>query len=147
MLARAFGAGRNDLETLYGDGSGNLAESPPLPAGNYAPLVTDVNGDGRQDIVALNLDVASIVVMLNRGGRVFEASSELASLLAPGSLVAADLNADGRPDLIENAPRKGVGVLMNRGDGSYFAPVLYDRRDVSPVVADFTGDGVPDIAV
>lgn len=111
--------------------------------------VADVNGDGRPDIIGIKDYGAwfSSVVLLNRGARSFERGSEAGQMPTPEGLAVSDLNADGRPELIVSF-NTGVGVLMNRGDGSFLPPAMYGQFGPrAPVVADFTGDSVPDVAV
>src|SRR5262249_23351808 len=66
----------------------------------------------------------------------------------------ADLNNDGKPDVILVANVLGGGggilnVMLNAGDGSFGAPSTYfaSSPDGSPAVADFNGDGQPDVLV
>ena len=68
----------------------------------------------------------------------------------PGNIAAADLNGDGRPDVI--TPDFGTDLLsirMNTG-GGHFGPVVRYPVGLKPsfvAVGDFNGDGHPDIAV
>ena len=77
---------------------------------------------------------------------------------AANDVAAADLNRDGKVDLVVAAAGGGDGVtqfsdgfvyvLLGRGDGTFAQPVQYE---VSPgpwqiVVGDFTQDGVLDVA-
>ena len=68
----------------------------------------------------------------------------------PISIVSADLNSDGRPDLaIANFASNDVSVLLGNGDGS-FAPASSIPAGTSPISvssADLDGDGRPDLAV
>ncbi|MBI5548422.1 MAG: VCBS repeat-containing protein, partial [Deltaproteobacteria bacterium] len=66
----------------------------------------------------------------------------------------ADLNGDGRLDLVHGPPRKGGGgprVFLGGADGwrpweaAKFPPAPYDYGDVA--AADFNGDGTPDLAL
>jgi hypothetical protein len=66
------------------------------------------------------------------------------------ALVAADLNGDGRPDLVTaNYDADTISVLMNGGAGTFAAAQTY-TVGIMPwglAVADFNGDSHPDIAV
>ena len=68
----------------------------------------------------------------------------------PVSVVVADVNGDGKPDLIvSDAYSNNVGVLMGNGNGTFqamqsFAAGMYSS---SVAVADVNGDGKPDVIV
>lgn len=79
------------------------------------------------------------------------------------SVVAADLNGDGKPDLVvadcgaggnyNDCGTEGNGsisVLLGRGDGTFGTAVTYDSGGyiaTSVAVADVNGDGKPDVIV
>jgi hypothetical protein len=75
-------------------------------------------------------------------------SAPLAVGTTPFSVVAADVDGDGTPDLITaNYGDNTVGVLLGGGDGS-FVPLTTFSTGIGPrsvVVADLNGDGKPDI--
>jgi hypothetical protein len=69
---------------------------------------------------------------------------------APISVIAADLDEDGKPDLavaIDNSD--SVSILKNNGDGTFASAVSYGvgTNPYCVCVADFDGDGKPDLAV
>src|SRR5262245_45398826 len=69
--------------------------------------------------------------------------------------VTADINLDGKIDLIEitsewgfRDPRHKRSVRLGNGDGTFRVPQTSDLTNVItyPMVADFNGDGMPDLA-
>jgi hypothetical protein len=78
----------------------------------------------------------------------FAEAGDVALPFAPESLVAADVDGDGKLDLIAaGGTTNKVAVLKGRGDGTFSAPVTYPAS--SPVhlaIADLDGDGRLDIA-
>jgi hypothetical protein len=89
-------------------------------------------------------------VFLNHGDGTFAAGVDYAAGVAPDPIAAADVNGDGKPDLLV-AYGTTVSVLMNHGDGTFAAhadyDTGYDNEAWGFVVADLNGDGAPDIAV
>ncbi len=62
--------------------------------------------------------------------------------------IAADLNGDGRPDLVFGTT--GTAVMLNKGDGTFLPPVVYAPFPCcfTPIAAiDVNGDGSPDLVV
>jgi len=75
----------------------------------------------------------------------------------PMSLAVADVNGDGKPDLVvtndchpTSCSTSSVSVLLGKGDGTFQALAIYDSGGfgaMSAVVADVNGDGKPDLVV
>jgi hypothetical protein len=59
----------------------------------------------------------------------------------------ADLNSDGKLDLVLSGGAN-VKVRLGFGDGTFQEPIRYPFEQAScPIIADFNGDGVPDVAL
>lgn len=121
---------------------------------------TDLNGDGRPDLVVANNGGGNVSVLLNTtapGASTvsFTAQRLFATGINPHASTAVDLNGDGRPDLVvANYADGTVSVLINTtaagGTVSHFAAqqVFTAGAGANAVVsADFNGDGRADIAV
>lgn len=65
--------------------------------------------------------------------------------LGSGSVAVADLNGDGKPDLVVASLAGPLAVLLGNGDGTFEPAVSVDGGESSVVVADLNGDGKPDL--
>jgi hypothetical protein len=85
--------------------------------------IGDLNGDGKPEITTAT-GVSFLTVQLNRGNGSFEPSLRYPLFDVEGSFGSADLNSDGRPDLVgANRARRAVSVRLN-------APVLCNVQSV-----------------
>ena len=91
-----------------------------------------------------------IMVCLFLGSAFAQSGFQTQSINLSGSqerLVSADLNGDGKPDLVLFGSAKGA-VMLNNGDGSFSSPVVVDPNIFNMQfmqVADFNNDGIPDL--
>jgi hypothetical protein len=94
----------NNLALFTNNGTGGFGLNAllQLPAGSnpYGVVVTDINGDGKPDLVSANQGNSTLTVFTNNGSGDFGLNTTLDVASGPGSVVAADLNGDGKPDLI-----------------------------------------------
>ena len=151
------------IGTMVADSSSpSFLQKRDLPAGEnpMAVAVADLNGDGRPEIIAANYLSNSISVFVNttpKGSKtpVFAARKDVPTGERPYWIAVADLNGDGKPDLIVvDYKSTAVSVFLNAtapGDSSFSLGERVDlpaqARPTSAAVADFNGDGKADIVV
>jgi uncharacterized protein (TIGR03437 family) len=140
------------------DGS---VSTPPVqivgPGASSAVVTADLNGDGKPDIVlSETIPVfpgvgptasGAVYVLLNLGNGQFATPVPYLNGSSPVATVVADVNNDGKPDLIaEDAT--GIDVLLGKGDGTFSAPQASAVSSGQPglAVADFNSDGKLDVA-
>jgi hypothetical protein len=148
------------LTVMLGNGDGTFASggnyfSNAIVVGRIA--VGDFNKDGKLDVAFEESDlnnngVDSVNFLLGNGDGTFLLGTEITGFGGWGLLVA-DLNGDGNLDLVaNNAPADANGfvslldVCLGNGDGTFQVPVNYGRyQGFLPGLADFNGDGLPDV--
>jgi hypothetical protein len=137
-------AGSFDAETLV-----------PLPHGfNDDVEVTDLNGDGRTDVVVVNAFNEPAIVVLYQTA-VGTMSAPVSLSIGPGVLCwqvgVGDVNGDGRKDIVASyggyTTDVHLAVFRQNADGSFAAPQLLGAADwlTALEIADANGDGRADI--
>jgi len=122
--------------------------------------VADVNGDGMPDLIVANVTDSTVSVLLNTtapGAAIpsFAAQQTFATGTSPTSVTVADVNGDGKPDLIvANSGSNTVSVLLNTTVPGATTPSFAAQQTVatgsfpfSVTTADVNGDGMPDLIV
>jgi hypothetical protein len=147
----------DDLLLFTNNGSGVFGPNATLAVNNDPRFVlaADLNGDHFPDLVCINGQSGkqgdpdgTLLVLLNNGngGYVSNATYEVGE--NPKSVVAADVNGDGKPDLIcANEGSDTLTVLTNNGSGGFGSNATYNVgiNPISVVAADINGDGKPDL--
>ena len=160
------GCGSSVVGLLLGNGDGTFQSALSIDPGGLDPeslAVKDVNGDGKADLVIANVCFSagdcsgSVSVLFGNGDGTFQAAQTyLAGGYAGRSVLIADVNGDGKSDLVvANADISGsdnlngvVGVLLGNGDGTFQSAQTYntgafDTNNVA--IADVNGDSIPDL--
>jgi hypothetical protein len=134
----------------HADGSFTLFATLPTPVAPISVLIADVTQDGRDDLVigGMGLDATSappirIYPGLDDG---LGPAIDLPTPVVPNDLAVADLDSDGRRDLI--AVGGELAFFRALPGGGFAAPVMYGAANGNGVaIRDLTGDLRPDIVV
>ena len=125
-------------------------------AGPVGVVVADLDGDGNQDIATANSASNNISVIRNASvgeSTSFQFKVDYATATNPQSIVLADLDMDGRPDLVTaNFTNSGsVSILRNTSTSVISFAAKQDISTgsfpASVATGDFNNDGKPDLAV
>jgi hypothetical protein len=140
--------GGGKVGVLLGNGDGTFQTAVTYDTGSGSTIsmaVADLNGDGKLDLAVAN---NGTTVLLGNGDGTFQ----LAQTYAGGGccqVLVADLNLDGRPDLLNVAGTGGaVSVYLGKGDGTFEAGQTFSLggKEFSWVaVADVNKDGRSDL--
>ncbi|WP_437992764.1 FG-GAP repeat domain-containing protein [Sorangium sp. So ce145] len=146
------------VRVLLGNGDGTFQAPISSPGADYvSPVLADVNGDGKLDIVA-SRNGNSITVLAGDGAGAFTTSSTLTGTTNCRFITLADLDSDGVRDIVGYDTEISTPVVSVRFGqaGGAFGPVTkisISAQDGVPVgsaadlaVGDLDADGNPDIA-
>ncbi len=116
--------------------------------------MADFNSDGNVDIVTANDKMYSpadtISILLGQGGGVFQSATNYPVGGDPQSVGVADMNGDGRLDVVATLYQHGeVSINLGNGDGTFQTVVKIGAGFHSAGLAldDFDADGDIDLAV
>src|SRR3989441_933927 len=157
-VAVFLGKGDGSFQPVVTYGSGGLD--------SYSVAVGDVNEDGKPDLLVANYYSAdgnyysngTVGVLLGNGDGTFQAAVSYGSGgSGPVSLAVADVNGDGKPDVVvanqcasSDCTNGTVGVLFGKGNSTFGRVVSYESGGYQAswvAVADVSGDGRPDLLV
>lgn len=121
-----------------------------VATGNTPQVIAtgDFNRDGFIDFAVAIAGSNSFSIMLGNGSGSFQNHATYTFGVFTNFVAAADLNRDGKLDLIVTSEYQN-GVFLGAGDGTFSqsASLPTGQGARTPVVADFNRDGKPDIAL
>jgi hypothetical protein len=151
-------SGSGTVSVLLGNGNGTFKAPAVYLAGDgsFAPVVGDFNGDGHPDLAitdagnGINGGTPGVTILLNKGNGTFAAGVTYPdSTNLPFEGAMADINGDGKPDLVVSEDY-AIAIFQGNGDGTFAPPThLADTTSIGGHIqtGDFNHDGRPDVAV
>ena len=157
--------GDNTLSVFKGDGQGNFTPFPKspfaLPTNEKGPIAMALgtfDSSGKPEIAVLNQATENIGIFQVANPPTFDGTfteisgSPVATGINPVAFAAGDLNADTFADLaIVNQSANAITILLNDGTGVFTqavgSPLPTASTPEAVAIADFTNDGLADIAV
>jgi regulation of enolase protein 1 (concanavalin A-like superfamily) len=140
---------------MFGNGDGTFTNSRSVNSFDFPTfgLVADLNGDGFQDVIVGNLDIAGgpggVQIYPGRADGTYPDIVSLVTGAAPQDGAVADLNGDGKLDLVvANHDGRSLSVFLNQGAFMFTPSDIPLGDQVNDVVAsDVNGDRKLDLLV
>jgi uncharacterized repeat protein (TIGR01451 family) len=146
------GGGGKGIALMLGNGGASF-QAPwilsTMPDDPISLLARDFDGDGVMDLVTTFPGRKAIAFLKGRGDGTLETPRSFATLNSAWIVQTADLNGDGRLDLVTGDSEGTAEVLLGNGDGTFLPPTAHTvgtlPQDVA--IADLDGVNGPDIVV
>ena len=149
----------NGIDISLGSSHGVLGprSNVSLTGGVGAIYVTaaDLNHDGNIDLVASTSGFAGtnqVAVLLGKGNGKFSAPVfyPTGNTSGPGVVAVADINGDGKPDIVISSPDGSLNVLLGKGNGTFEKAITTAGATGTAsyiAIGDFNKDGKLDVAL
>jgi hypothetical protein len=151
VVSTTDASGHVTVVVLLGNGDGRFTVRTRFSSGidgDGVMALADFNHDNNLDVAVAD-DPDRLSMWFGNGDGTFRSGGNTYTSGSPFGMAAGDLNGDNEPDLLV-AQEYGAEVLFGRGDGTFGARTMVipylGYQFQSPVISDFNGDGVPDLA-
>lgn len=111
-------------------------------------VAADFNGDGWNDLITANHATEAIGVLMNQSDGTFAPEVTYTTMAAPTLLKAADVNRDGKMDLVISY-NWNAEILYNQGAGTFASKqeIVSGTNYTDVVATDLNGDGQSDLVI
>ena len=158
IVVSDVGVDERQIGILYGYGDGNFSQlHSHLTSMNTKPssiIITDLNRDGRSDLVVANMGRGRVLIMLQNETQPFapQITYPTGNQSRPVAAAVGDFNQDTHPDIaVVNTGTNSIGVFLGHGNGSFAAQRSYfvgsGSRPSAIVVGDINHDHRLDLLV
>jgi FG-GAP-like repeat len=134
------------LNIYLSNGDGTFRQGAQYAVNNGAPVVADVNRDGKVDLITAGFG-SPLQVFLGNGDGTFQNPISGPTAFYSGGVVIDDFNGDGKLDVVA-LTYDGIAFLAGNGDGTFQSPTYSDSAlqfCCQLVASDVSGDGKLDL--
>ena len=140
----------NGFQVLLGNGNGTFQTPVDTKLNTSLSFATgDFNGDGKTDVVVSTVVNGQVLISiyLSKGDGTFTMGSQYAEFY--GGPNVADVNGDGKQDLVLVSFGQPLLVMLGNGDGTFQKAIAGPAAfyNTAAMIKDFDRDGIPDIVV
>jgi hypothetical protein len=135
---------------ILGNGDGTFRPLSIVKSVPNSFAVADFNLDSKPDLVGVSFSNQSGNggVLLGNGNGTFQNTRPFVVDPQSGPIAAADLNGDGKPDVVTGSTLGRMSVLLGNGDGTFQPRLTYaTMRATTARIADVNNDQKPDIII
>ena len=141
------------LVIILGNGAAGFQPPTTIPITDISGIIKtgDLTGDGFADLILGSVPPtgAELHLYVGNGLGGFTPSVMIGDpALTDGAPSVGDFDSDGDLDVVWGRSGGGVGIQLNNGSGTFAAPIYLSSPQVGQIlVADYNGDGRPDLAL
>lgn len=126
---------------FFGNGDGSFLAPQQITNIGLNPIASDVNNDGILDILSCGFSSPFLSVALGNRDGTFKAAVGPTASVNNISVSTADMNGDGKLDLISSILGTSVEISLGNGDGTFQLRKSFSGSAAGGIAADIDGDG------
>jgi hypothetical protein len=148
--------GDQSVVVFLGNGKGRLGTAQEYYSGvssggiANSVAVADLNGDGKPDVAVANYPDSKAGILLNQGnGTLLPVVTYDLGAQDGWAVALSDVTGDLKPDLVVAGAFGTASLLVNNGDGTFQAPIVYTLAHSANaiIMADLNNDRRPDLTI